>query len=184
VNSPSLPGLGPDEQNPKPSRTYFGQKDIQQALLLRRMCTDLHMTFPDASTLHIVPTTRDAITGLALSSRNAYLSPVERLYAPALYAALCVARDCWGKGATKGASMKAALDLVEARRQEAQAEQVVMKLDFVELNDSINFEPLRDEETSVSGGEHQAVLLSGAMWVGKTRLIDNLVLGNIGSIIY
>ena len=80
--------------------------------------------------------------------------------------------------------MKAAFDLVESRRQEAEAEQVTVKLDYVELNDSVNFEPLRDEETSRSSGEHRAVLLSGAMWVGKTRLIDNLILGNVASIIY
>lgn len=84
---------------------------------------------------------------------------------------LCVVRDYLEKGATKGTNMKVTLDIVKVQRREAHAEKVVMKLDFVGLNDSINFVLLRNEDRSGSGEEHQAVLFR---WVGKTCLINNL----------
>ncbi|GAA6039885.1 hypothetical protein NBRC10512_008223, partial [Rhodotorula toruloides] len=69
---------------PQPTRAYFGQKDIQQALLLRRMLIDLHVPNPTYNNLVILPTYRDPASHLALSSRNAYLLPEERPWATVL----------------------------------------------------------------------------------------------------
>lgn len=159
---------------PQPSRTYFGQKDIQQALLLRRMCSDLLLSHPEPLNLHIVPTERDRMDNLALSSRNVYLSQEERRVANTLYRALSLAKEGWESGLPKSECVARSKALVE--RVQATVE-VEMRLDYLELNDSDSFEVVGGEETGVDYGT-RPVLLSGALWVGKTRLIDNLILGD------
>lgn len=166
----------------KPTSAYFGQKDIQQALLLRKMCRDLFFAYPTADQVHIVPTERDPVDGLALSSRNVYLSADERPFAVTLYRALQAAESVWVQGATKKECISAALAVVEQGTGQAASKGVAMELDYIEMSDSRTFEVLDD-------GEHQQskllgedpVILSGAMWVGKTRLIDNIVIGDISS---
>ncbi|KAL1941218.1 hypothetical protein VTO73DRAFT_7430 [Trametes versicolor] len=164
----------------EPTRTYFGQKDIQQALLLRRMTRDLLLSHPDPEHLYIVPTTRDPTTSLALSSRNAYLSPHERDHiAPALYAALQAAQCAWEAGASKAECIQRAQAVIENKKREA-GESVDLRLDYIEMNDAESFEVLSDavqREEWEAGFAGRPVILSGAMWVGKTRLIDNIVLG-------
>ncbi|OCH91511.1 Pantoate-beta-alanine ligase [Obba rivulosa] len=164
----------------EPTRTYFGQKDIQQALLLRRMTRDLLMSHPSPENLHIVPTARDK-SGLALSSRNAYLTAYEREHiAPALNRALHYAHGMWSSSAPKAEILKyAAMVVAEAAKHAT--EKVDVRLDYIEFNDPETFEPLPDDATQSSwqAGDHgRPVILSGAMWLGKTRLIDNLVLGD------
>ncbi|KAK7686185.1 hypothetical protein QCA50_010405 [Cerrena zonata] len=173
----------------EPSRTYFGQKDIQQALLLRRMTRDLLLSHPTPESLFIVPTARDSKSNIALSSRNAYLTPAEYNHAaPTLYAALQAAKSSWGSGSTKSQAVTAAHGLVERKVQEllsAQSE-IALKLDYIEMNDPDSFEIISDNVTAASwdmpGGakpcRNRPVILSGAMWVGKTRLIDNIILGD------
>jgi len=114
----------------RPDRAYFGQKDAQQVAVVRRMVRDLNLDLE----LRVVPTVRDA-DGLALSSRNAYLSPEERGLALALPRAL----------ATKDAA-------------QARARLNGLDVDYVAVAD---FEPR---------------VLAAAVRVGKTRLIDNVVL--------
>ncbi|EIW58567.1 Pantoate-beta-alanine ligase [Trametes versicolor FP-101664 SS1] len=164
----------------EPTRTYFGQKDIQQALLLRRMTRDLLLSHPDPEHLYIVPTTRDPTTSLALSSRNAYLSQHERDHvAPALYAALQAAQSSWEAGASKTECIQRAQAVIENKKREA-GESVDLRLDYIEMNDAESFEVLADavqREEWEAGFAGRPVILSGAMWVGKTRLIDNIVLG-------
>ncbi|KAH8092456.1 Pantoate-beta-alanine ligase [Cristinia sonorae] len=173
----------------QPTRTYFGQKDIQQALLLRRMVRDLILSHPTPDTFYIIPTTRDPISSLALSSRNAYLSDTEReLAAPQLAAALRAAKHSWASGgANKASCIQVATELVSTKAQElATAHGIQMKLDYVEMNDPETFDVVPDDVTrevylreQVGGVEgERPVILSGAMWVGKTRLIDNIVLGD------
>ena len=87
--------LNPRAPHTQPTRAYFGQKDIQQALLLRRMLLDLHVPFPLAHNLVILPTYRDQRSHLALSSRNAYLAENEREYATVLVDALEAAEREW-----------------------------------------------------------------------------------------
>ncbi|TML10098.1 MAG: pantoate--beta-alanine ligase [Actinobacteria bacterium] len=114
----------------RPDRAYFGQKDAQQVAVVKRMVRDLDLEVA----IRVVPTVRDA-DGLALSSRNAYLSPKERELALALPWAL----------ATKDAA-------------QARARLNGLDVDYVEVAD---FEPR---------------VLAAALRVGKTRLIDNVVL--------
>ncbi|KAF8634547.1 hypothetical protein AX17_004138 [Amanita inopinata Kibby_2008] len=161
----------------QPTNAYFGQKDIQQALLLRRLCRDLLLGHPDASHLHIVPTARDPNDGLALSSRNAYLSPAERRYASTLYDALRAMERTWKGGRTKRECLSQALRLVVSRIVEAsdiEGQPVKMRLDYVEMNDMESFEELDDRSTWTPESQ---VIISGALWVGKTRLIDNILVG-------
>ncbi|KAH9852602.1 Pantoate-beta-alanine ligase [Lenzites betulinus] len=164
----------------EPTRTYFGQKDIQQALLLRRMTRDLLLSHPDPEHLYIVPTTRDPVTSLALSSRNAYLTAQEREHvAPSLYAALQAAKTAWDSGAWKSECIRQAEAVIENKMREVD-DSVDMRLDYVEMNDPESFEVLSDVTSRMeweTGRAGRPVILSGAMWVGKTRLIDNIALG-------
>jgi len=160
----------------QPTNAYFGQKDIQQALLLRRLVGDLHFSHPPPSHLHIVPTARDATDGLALSSRNTYLTPAERQFAPALYAALQDATRAWAAGGNKRETVQRALERLEAAKDEGAKHGVEIRVDYVEMNDPDTFEVLHDEQVQQPDGI--PVILSGAVWFGRTRLIDNVILGN------
>ena len=76
----------------RPSRAYFGEKDAQQCLVVKRLNADLNL----GAEIVVVPTVREA-DGLALSSRNAYLGPGERKTATVLYRSLCLAKELWGE---------------------------------------------------------------------------------------
>ncbi|KAI0033942.1 Pantoate-beta-alanine ligase [Vararia minispora EC-137] len=165
----------------QPSNAYFGQKDIQQALLLRRMVSDLLLPHPTPNHLHIIPTARDPATGLALSSRNAYLGPSELRLAPFLYVALKAAATAWDSGATKADSVTSALHVLEDARRLGKEEHIEVRIDYLEFNDPETFAVLPDAATK--GMRGKATVLSGAVFVGRTRLIDNLVLGEEGEIV-
>ncbi|HSJ15884.1 MAG TPA: pantoate--beta-alanine ligase [Longimicrobiales bacterium] len=140
----------------QPAVAVFGQKDLQQAALVRRMVRDLD--FP--VDVRIGPVVRDR-DGLALSSRNAFLSPEERRSAQALPRALFAARDAWRAGERDGARL-----LARARR-ELDAEPGV-RLQYLELVDAQSLDRL---DTAVPGAA-----LAVAGHVGATRLIDNVLL--------
>jgi len=169
----------------EPTRTYFGQKDIQQALLLRRMVRDLLLSHPTEENLFIVPTARDPTSSLALSSRNAYLTPPElQNAAPTLYLALQTAKTAWNSGKTKQQCIEQACSIISSKATELSTKDIDINLDYIEMNDPESFEIIQDESTKTSwsegekGGEERPVVLSGAMTVGRTRLIDNIVLGD------
>ncbi|KIJ20978.1 hypothetical protein PAXINDRAFT_106855 [Paxillus involutus ATCC 200175] len=158
----------------QPTNAYFGQKDIQQALLLRKMCRDLLFPYPDADHVHIVPTKRDPVDSLALSSRNLYLSTEERSVASILYKALQAAESAWAAGETKHQCISAAEALVKEVAEVATTRGISMNLDYIQMNDSDTFEILDGQlQRQLAGGA--PVVLSGAVWVGKTRLIDTSV---------
>jgi pantoate--beta-alanine ligase len=138
-------------------RAYFGEKDYQQLLVIRRMVRDLHLPVEIVA----VPTVREA-DGLAMSSRNAYLSPEERKAAAALPRGLFAARDRFAAGERDGAA------LIAAAREVIGSEPLVT-LEYLEL---------RDAETlaEVKRVEGRAVLALAA-YVGSARLIDNMILG-------
>jgi pantoate--beta-alanine ligase len=139
----------------QPDLAYFGQKDTQQALLIQRMVADLN--FP----LQIVvcPTVREA-DGLAMSSRNAYLSPQQRQQATCLYRALLAGRDAIVKGLKTSSGVAAIMqDVVAAAGPFA--------IEYLEAVDARTLEPMEE----LAG----KVLLAGAIRVGSTRLIDSLV---------
>jgi pantoate--beta-alanine ligase len=146
------------------------------------MCFDLLLSHPEPHNSHIVPTARDPTDGLALSSRNAYLAPAERQVANTLYLALKTAQRCWeGDGLTKGESVARAKDLVERVRLHAAGVGVEMELEYLEVNWADSFEVVEDDEVG-KGPERGPMILSGALWVGKTRLIDNVILGDSSSL--
>ncbi|OXC67251.1 pantoate-beta-alanine ligase [Cryptococcus neoformans] len=166
----------------EPDHAYFGQKDIQQALLLKILVQDLLLSHPTPSNLHIVPTTRSP-SGLALSSRNAYLSQPELFVAPILHRALQMGVESFESHDPSSATLTAediiaqATSVILAERMriaKASPEEgggVDLELDYIELFDKTTFNPVRGD---VTGKE---MVLAGAVWVGKTRLIDNLLLG-------
>jgi pantoate--beta-alanine ligase len=140
----------------EPQVAVFGQKDAQQAIVLRRMVRDLDWPLE----LRFAPIVREA-DGLALSSRNRYLGPEERAEAHLLQAALRRAR-----AALEAGERRAPAVLEAARRVLAGGSRV--RVDYVELVDTERLRPLE-----IVAGQ---VLLAVAAWVGGTRLIDNLVL--------
>ncbi len=140
------------------------------------------MPHPLPENVRILPTARDPTDGLALSSRNAYLSPDGRKVAPTLYQALIAARAAWEAGLSKAECLAKAHEVVKIQSRKIQDEKldVDMRLDFLELNDADTFEVIEDGAVKTDYG---VALLSGALYVGKTRLIDNFVLGNESIII-
>ncbi len=136
-----------------PDVAYFGQKDAQQAAVIRRMAADLD--FPVR--VEVLPTVREA-DGLAMSSRNAYLDPAERERATAIFRALLVAA-----GGTRAGSLEGGL---EAAREELRAAGI--EPDYLEARDPDDLTPV----TELNG---RPVLLAVAARVGGARLIDNVL---------
>ncbi|MCB0864414.1 MAG: pantoate--beta-alanine ligase [Solirubrobacterales bacterium] len=138
-----------------PDVAYFGQKDAQQAVVIRRMAADLD--FPVR--IEVRPTVRED-DGLALSSRNAYLEPADRERAPALHAALGAAADAAEVGAATADAIAA------ARRVLAEAG---VEPEYLEARDAERLEPIE----TFNG---RPVLLAIAAQVGGARLIDNVII--------
>jgi pantoate--beta-alanine ligase len=140
----------------QPDRAYFGQKDAQQVVVIQHMVRDLNFLLE----VVVCPTIREA-DGLAMSSRNVYLTPEQRLAAPVLYRALCAARDAWLAGEHDGERLRQIMRRVLAREPLAQVEYV----------------SAADPQTLTELGDAgQGVLLSTAVRIGRARLIDNLQL--------
>lgn len=143
----------------QPNRAYFGQKDMQQTVVISRMVRDLDF----ALELVICPTVREE-DGLALSSRNSYLTAEQRAAAPVLYAALNEARQSWHAG------QRNADQLGEAIRARIEGEPLA-RIDYISVANPRTLETLHGE---VADGQSAAVSL--AVFFGKTRLIDNVIL--------
>jgi pantoate--beta-alanine ligase len=141
----------------QPRRAYFGQKDAQQIAVLRRMVDDLNLPVD----LVACPTVREP-DGLALSSRNAYLTAAERLAAPVLFRALSAARDRWLAGERDAETLRAVMRAV------LDAEPLV-RTDYVSVSDGATLRELLHIEGPA--------LLSMAAFLGRARLIDNILLG-------
>jgi pantoate--beta-alanine ligase len=139
-----------------PHRAFFGQKDAAQVAVLRAMVRDLNFDLD----LIVCPTVRDA-DGLALSSRNRYLTPAERHHARALPQALHYLADSIDEGSQDPVQLHATL------LQELQAAPGIT-LDYAAIVHPDTLEPLTD----LSAG----ALVAVAAWAGQTRLIDNLLL--------
>ena len=144
----------------RPQRAYFGQKDAQQALIIRQMVRDLNLPV----SLCVLPIVRDR-DGLALSSRNAYLAPAERLAALALPRSLELAGALVRGGETASRTIAAAMRAEIAREP-------LLAIDYV----AVVRLPDLEEIATVEAGR---TLIAAAVRVGKTRLIDNLLLGDL-----
>jgi pantoate--beta-alanine ligase len=142
-----------------PQRAYFGQKDAQQVAVVRRMATDLN--FP--VDIVVCPTVREA-DGLAMSSRNAYLTPAERKAAAVLYRALETARAAFLYGERDAGKLRTAMS--EVLEAEPLARPVYVSAADPETLAELN-------------GRASRALLSMAVFFGKTALIDNVVVGEM-----
>lgn len=139
----------------EPARAYFGQKDAQQVAVIRRMATDLNVPVEIVA----CATVREA-DGLAMSSRNAYLSADERRVAPVLYRALTTARDRLATGERRGDELRRAM-------RQALAAEPTVHIDYVSVADPATMAELAQVTAQA--------LLSLAVRIGQTRLIDNIV---------
>ncbi len=139
----------------QPTRAYFGQKDAQQTVVLRQMVRDLNFNVA----MIICPTIREA-DGLAMSSRNAYLSPEQRQAAAVLRRALLAAQSAYAQGERRG-------DHLRQLMTETINTEPLARLDYVSAADPETLQELTDVE--------EGVLLSTAVFFGKTRLIDNIL---------
>jgi pantoate--beta-alanine ligase len=140
----------------RPDRAYFGEKDAQQLAVIRAMARDLDLP------VEIVgcPIVREP-DGLAMSSRNSYLNPEERRAAPILYRALLAGRGLWARGERRGQPLR------DEMRRVIQCEPRV-RLDYASAADPETFEEIERADSSV--------LLLLAAFLGRARLIDNLLL--------
>lgn len=134
-------------------RAYFGDKDYQQLLVVRRMARDLNLPIDILG----CPTLRDH-DGLALSSRNAHLTPADRARAPALYRAL---QDC-ADTIRSGTSVAHALERARAALQSAG----FSRIDYVALHSADTLAPMPTHD--------RPARLLAAVWAGEVRLIDNI----------
>lgn len=143
-----------------PRRAYFGQKDAQQAIIIRKLIRDLHLPVQ----IRVLPIVRD-VDGLALSSRNVYLVPAERLAARHLPQALAAAEVLINNGVGDVAVLKKTM-------AEELAKDRLIQIDYIAVA------RLQDlaELTVIQPGN---TLIAAAIRVGKTRLIDNLLLGDL-----
>ncbi len=139
----------------QPDRAYFGEKDAQQLAIVRRMAADLN--FPVE--IVPVPTVREP-DGLALSSRNQRLSPEERAEAPVLFRALeAIRREVEGGCRAPDRARQAGLAVL--------SEAAGIRVEYLEIVDPREMQPVSE----ISG----PVLAAGAVWLGGTRLIDNVL---------
>ena len=142
----------------RPNRAYFGQKDGQQLAIIRRLVADLNMGIDIVA----VPTVRET-DGLALSSRNMYLTPEQRRAAPVIYRALCRAQRLWGDGERSGERLRREV------RHILQQEPLIGGIDYVSVADASSLQELDTIQ--------QPAMVSLAVHMGKARLIDNILLG-------
>ena len=138
-----------------PDRAYFGEKDYQQLVIMQRMAKDFNLR----TAIVPVETQREA-DGLAISSRNAYLDPEDRQAAGVLYRALRVARQRIADGKGDPSVARAAALTVLGLEPAARVE-------YLEIVDPVDMRPLE----AISG----SVRVLGAVWIGNTRLIDNIL---------
>jgi pantoate--beta-alanine ligase len=140
----------------QPNKAYFGQKDAQQLIVIKKMVAELKMDLE----LVAVPTVREP-DGLAMSSRNTYLNPEERKAAVVLYQALTLAQKLFS-GGEKDAK------LIRRQMKELIQKQPLADIDYISIADAETLDELDEVKPPA--------LVSLAVKIGKTRLIDNIVL--------
>jgi pantoate--beta-alanine ligase len=140
----------------EPARAYFGQKDAQQVLVIKKMVADLNMNLE----VIVAPTVRES-DGLAMSSRNVYLNPQERQASIVLFKALTLARNRREKGERNAETVRQ--EMTSLISQEPLA-----KIEYVSIADAQTLEELSKID--------RPALVSLSVRFGKTRLIDNMLL--------
>lgn len=148
----------------QPTNAYFGQKDAVQCVLIRRIVDDLDMNI----NVHIMDTIRER-DGLAMSSRNAYLTAEERMKAPIVYKALCAAREVFESRFAGGSESVDANALQEAVTNVLKTEPSISEIQYVAVDDLETMQPLLQVD-------NDGCIVSLACMLGTVRLIDNIVL--------
>jgi len=140
----------------QPDKAYFGQKDAQQCVVIKKMIRDLNMPLE----MIIVPTVREP-DGLAMSSRNVYLTTAMRQQAPVLNQTLKLAETLWRQGETSAAKVRQQMtDLIQL--------QPLAKIEYIDIADTDTLEELQ----TIKPG----TLISMVVRFGNTRLLDNIIL--------
>jgi pantoate--beta-alanine ligase len=139
----------------QPDVAYFGQKDAQQAIIIQQMTRDLNMPVK----IKLMPTVREP-DGLALSSRNTYLTARQRLDAKVLFEALEKAKTMIKHGIINSKKIISAMRRIIQKKRSAR----VQYIEIVDLNELRPVRLIKDK-----------VLVALAVWIGKTRLIDNII---------
>jgi pantoate--beta-alanine ligase len=139
----------------QPDRAYFGEKDAQQLAIIRRLVRDFNVPM----SVEGIATVRDP-DGLAMSSRNRRLDQGERELATSLYKALSEARQQIAQGVADSAAVRRTASAQLPRDDR-------LRLEYLEVVDPEDLQPVKRIEGPV--------LVAGALWVGSTRLIDNLL---------
>ena len=139
----------------QPHRAYFGEKDAQQLAIIRRLVSDFNVPVAILE----VPTVREP-DGLAMSSRNRHLSPPQRALAVCLYEALREAARAIALGERRARAVRAAA-IAKVPASE------MLRLEYLEIVDPVLMQPVEEITASVR--------VAGALWVGSTRLIDNVL---------
>jgi len=141
----------------QPDKAYFGQKDAQQVVVVKKMVSDLNMNLE----VVVVPTVREP-DGLAMSSRNVYLNPEERKAALVLYESLKLAQKLWDKGERNADVIRKQMTAL------IQSEPRAERIDYVSIADAETLEELDRID--------RPAVVSLAVKIGKPRLIDNIML--------
>jgi len=141
----------------KPDRAYFGQKDAQQAVIIKKMVEDLNLDVQ----ISVLPIVRED-DGLALSSRNILLNPKERSVAQCLYQSLESARKAFSEGEKKSERIKTLIKNHIEKQEEA-------AIDYIEI---VNKDTLKPMSEIMKG----KTLIALAVYIGKVRLIDNSII--------
>jgi pantoate--beta-alanine ligase len=141
----------------RPTNAYFGQKDAQQVLVIKKMVTDINMNLK----VVVCPTIREP-DGLAMSSRNVYLNPEQRKAAPVLNKSLLLANELFTHGERNTALILEKMTVLIQKEPQA-------NIDYINISDTATLAELK----TIS----QSALVSMAVRFGNTRLIDNIILG-------
>ena len=140
----------------EPTRSYFGQKDAQQALVIKKMVSDLNMNLE----VIVSPTVREP-DGVAMSSRNVHLNAEERQAALVLWKSLDLAKQLWTQGERDALRVRQRMsELIESEPR--------ARIDYISIADARSLQEFDTMGTPA--------LVSLAVWIGKTRLIDNVIL--------
>jgi pantoate--beta-alanine ligase len=138
-----------------PDKLYLGHKDFQQAIIIERMVRDLGFR----AEVRVMPTVRES-DGLAMSSRNKYLSPENRRRSGVIYKSLEKAREAAASGEKKAADIRSSVENILLEEE--------VKIDYIEIVDPVTLESIKELDGKA--------LVAVAVFIGGTRLIDNMVI--------
>jgi pantoate--beta-alanine ligase len=150
----------------QPTRAYFGQKDVSQCILIQNMIKDLNMPVK----VRVCETVRES-DGLAMSSRNVYLTAIERNKADILYKALQAGSDACKINFSKVETLVSRESIIAAITQVLKSEPLVTNVEYVSAASPLNMKEMEYYNPS------EGMVLSSAIRVGSVRLIDNLLVG-------